>query len=128
MCPPQVLQVPDLAYSQPWEIVPQVFLRALPAPGHTEGSSLFLAEFACQWIPEQGEELSFPSGPLAFCGDVIFAGSVGRSDLPGGDSEVMTESLRIITKVVHPATRLFPGHGPITTLREEITHNPYFPR
>ena len=77
------------------------------APGHTEGSVVF----------ELDEVL--------FSGDVLFAGSIGRTDLPGGDHGAMVESLR---RVILPAPDdlvVLPGHGPQTTIGQEKATNPY---
>ena len=77
------------------------------APGHTEGSVVF--------------ELD----EVMFSGDVLFAGSIGRTDLPGGDHAAMIESLR---RVILPASDhlvVLPGHGPQTTIAAERAANPY---
>lgn len=82
-------------------------LRVRHAPGHTEGSSVF--------------ELD----DVMFSGDVLFAGSIGRTDLPGGDHERMVESLR---RVILPAADdvvVLPGHGPQTTIGQERATNPF---
>jgi len=83
------------------------------APGHTEGSVLFRTAGT-------GQE-----PPMCLTGDVLFAGSIGRTDLPGGDPQAMTASLR--TKIVTLAdeTVVLPGHGPQTTIARERATNPY---
>lgn len=58
-------------------------------------------------------------------GDVLFAGSVGRTDLPGGDWETLLESLRTLVERYPGDTVVYPGHGPSTTLGAELAHNPY---
>ncbi len=88
-------------------------LRAVPAPGHSPGSSIFLVATP----PTEG--------PVALSGDVIFAGSVGRTDLPGGDEWVMRETLRTLADVLDPATMLLPGHGARTVWRDELSTNPF---
>lgn len=109
----------------------------LPAPGHTEGSALFLLEIPAGDVLETNAELpsvrtGMPqlsvSQPLAFVGDVIFAGSVGRTDLPGGDEEQMRHSLRTLANALNPDTWLLPGHGPATNWRNEQATNPYVKR
>lgn len=85
-------------------------VRALHAPGHTEGSTVYL--------------LDAEDGPVALTGDVLFAGSVGRTDFPGSDPAAMATSLRRLT-TLDPATRVLPGHGPATTVAAELAHNPY---
>ena len=62
---------------------------------------------------------------VLFDGDVVFAGSVGRTDLPGGSTQVLMQSINEKIRPLPPQTRLFPGHGPPTTLAEELRHNPF---
>jgi glyoxylase-like metal-dependent hydrolase (beta-lactamase superfamily II) len=78
-------------------------------PGHCPGNILFY----------------FPSARAAFVGDALFAGSVGRTDLPGGSFEVLKESIQSQIYTLPPVTQIFPGHGPKTTVQEERTSNPY---
>ena len=78
-------------------------------PGHSPGNVLFY----------------FAKSNLAFVGDVIFAGSTGRTDLPGGSFEELERSIRQQVYTLPEDTRLFSGHGPATTVREEKLHNPY---
>lgn len=81
------------------------------APGHTEGSTLYLLDI-------DGE-------PVAFTGDVLFAGTIGRTDLPGGDDAQMATTLAQVVKALEPATVVVPGHGPTTDVRTELARNPY---
>jgi glyoxylase-like metal-dependent hydrolase (beta-lactamase superfamily II) len=62
---------------------------------------------------------------LCFCGDLIFQGSVGRTDLPGGDWETLEKSIRSQIYSLPDETRLLPGHGMETTVGEEKIYNPY---
>ncbi len=62
---------------------------------------------------------------LAFTGDTLFAGSVGRTDLPGGDWATLESSLIRIMDTLSDSTRIFPGHGPETTLEMEKRRNPF---
>ena len=80
------------------------------APGHTEGSVVF--EFT-------DDDLVMISG------DVLFAGSIGRTDLPGGDPEAMQRSLQRVILTAPDAMAVLPGHGPTTTIGEERSSNPY---
>ena len=83
--------------------------HVLHTPGHTPGS-------VC---------LHVPCEQIVFCGDLVFQGSVGRTDLPGGDSAQLRASIRRLCEL--PASsRLWPGHGPDTTLAAELRFNPYF--
>jgi len=83
------------------------------APGHTKGSVLFR-------LPEDGDV-----PPVCLSGDVLFAGSIGRTDLPGGSSEEMMASLRDRILPLADDTLVLPGHGPQTTIGQERATNPY---
>ena len=76
----------------------------LHTPGHTEGS-------VCLYEERLGLMLS---------GDVLFAGSYGRIDLPGGDEQQMVASLTRLASRIPPAVRVLPGHGPETTIAREV--------
>jgi hydroxyacylglutathione hydrolase len=80
-------------------------------PGHTGGSVL---------IRTPGDE-----APLCFSGDVLFAGSIGRTDLPGGDHGAMLASLRDKVLPLADETVVLPGHGPLTTIGRERRSNPF---
>lgn len=88
-----------------------VRLVARHAPGHTEGSTLYLLEV--------GDDR------VAFTGDVLFAGTVGRTDLPGGDPSVMSRTLREVVATLPPRTHVLPGHGPASRMDAELATNPY---
>jgi glyoxylase-like metal-dependent hydrolase (beta-lactamase superfamily II) len=93
----------DLIAEGPLAYLRDVKIQALHTPGHTEGSVCFY----------------LPTNALLFSGDVLFAGNVGRIDLPGGDARQMESSLaRVAT--LPPETRVFPGHGPATTVGDEL--------
>lgn len=79
------------------------------APGHTPGSIL----------------LRFDADGVVVTGDVLFAGSIGRTDLPGGSIEAMARSLREKVAVLDDGMRVLPGHGPTTEIGRERTSNPY---
>jgi len=76
-------------------------------PGHTRGSVTFLL----------GEQL--------FGGDTLFRRSIGRSDLPGGDFEALMTSIQGKLYALPPETIVYPGHGPATTIGEEMRENPF---
>ncbi|MGQ4534611.1 MBL fold metallo-hydrolase [Dermabacteraceae bacterium P13115] len=95
-------------------------IRAISAPGHTEGSTLWLCDFAVCFSGETS--VSVPA--VLFTGDVLFAGSVGRTDLLGGNQETMQESLTVFAEMPINLTVL-PGHGPLTTVGAERQSNPY---
>lgn len=79
------------------------------APGHTPGHVMLVC------AAEQ----------IAFCGDVIFQGSIGRTDLPGGSYETLMASIHSQVLSLPDETRLFSGHGPVTTVGEERVSNPF---
>lgn len=62
---------------------------------------------------------------MVFCGDTVFAGSVGRSDLAGGDGEALASAVRGMLSLLPGDTVLVPGHGPQTTAAHELQTNPY---
>ena len=78
-------------------------------PGHCPGNVLF-------YFKEVG---------AAFVGDALFAGSIGRTDLPGGDFKVLERSIREQIYTLPVETRVFPGHGPATTVETERSTNPF---
>ncbi|GAA4304975.1 MBL fold metallo-hydrolase [Klenkia terrae] len=88
-----------------------VDLTVRHAPGHTQGSVMF--------------SLDLDDSPGLLAGDVLFAGSVGRVDLPGGSWESMLGSLRDVVLPLDDATVVLPGHGPATTIGRERATNPY---
>lgn len=78
-------------------------------PGHsTDGVAYQLAKEKC-----------------LFVGDILFAGSVGRTDFPGGSQEMLLEGIRQKLLPEPPDTRIYSGHGPSSSLGEEILHNPW---
>ena len=83
------------------------------APGHTPGSTVFS-------VSETSD-----TPPLLFSGDLLFAGSIGRTDLPGGDSAAMMTSLATVLPAFSDDTVVLPGHGPTTTMADERRVNPY---
>ncbi len=83
-------------------------------PGHTPGHCIF-------YLP--ASDISSPG--ICFCGDLIFRGSVGRTDLPGGDTDTLIRSIRTQVYTLPDDTRLLPGHGPETTVGYEKLNNPF---
>ena len=78
-------------------------------PGHTPGHVVFYCA----------------SAGVVFCGDVIFGGSIGRTDLPGGNYDTLIDSIRMHLLSLPDETRLLSGHGPETTVGEERRENPF---
>lgn len=93
-------------------------LRVTHAPGHTEGSVLFGLEAVPAGLPEELDR-------TVLTGDVLFAGSIGRTDLPGGDHQAMLRSLREVVLPMSDSTLVLPGHGPATTMSRERSTNPF---
>lgn len=85
-------------------------VRFVSTPGHTPGGICYRVEQAGQ--------------PICFVGDTLFAGSIGRSN-PAGLYQTHLESVRRRVLTLSSDTLLFPGHGPATTVREELLHNPF---
>ena len=100
---------PDILLADQEELrVGSVLLRVVHTPGHSPGGITLVAKGA------------------AFCGDLVFHGSVGRTDLPGGSERVLLDSIRRQIMTLPDDTVLYPGHGPETTVGQEKRHNPFF--
>ena len=69
--------------------------------------------------------LAYYADGALFSGDLVFAGSVGRTDLPGADWDVLVESIRMLADRIPPETVVYSGHGPKTTLGRELARNPF---
>lgn len=82
-------------------------LRFIHTPGHTPGSISVLVD------------------ECVFTGDCLFAGGIGRIDLPGGDWDTLISSVRDRLYPLPPAVKVYPGHGPETTIEKECRENPY---
>jgi hydroxyacylglutathione hydrolase len=89
--------------------------QAIHAPGHTPGSTMF------QTLYQASAEID----SVIFSGDVLFAGSIGRTDLPGGNLADMLKSLRTKVLPLPDTVAVLPGHGPQTTMARERVGNPY---
>jgi len=86
-------------------------LEVLAIPGHSSGHLIYL------WRAHEP--------PIAFVGDVIFAGSIGRTDFPDGNHSALIEGIRKMLFTLPEQTILLPGHGPRTTVGEEKRTNPF---
>lgn len=93
---------------------------ALHAPGHTEGSVMFGLGLVPDGIRDQVDV-----DRTMLTGDVLFAGSIGRTDLPGGDHAAMLRSLRDVVLPLPDTTLVLPGHYHATTMAHERNTNPY---
>jgi glyoxylase-like metal-dependent hydrolase (beta-lactamase superfamily II) len=83
-------------------------ITAIHSPGHTRGSTMFNI-----------------NDELLISGDVLFAGSIGRTDLPSGSHEAMIKTLKTRVLPLSDDLRVLPGHGPETTIKFERKNNPY---
>ncbi len=83
--------------------------EVIHTPGHSPGG-------ICLYNADEG---------ILFSGDTLFAGSVGRSDFPGGDPDLLIDRIKHKLLILPEQTRVYPGHGPVTTLRSEKRHNPF---
>lgn len=86
----------------------KVSLKVLHTPGHSPGG------------------ISLIGDGVAFVGDELFMGSIGRTDLPGGDYETLIDCVRTKLFTLGDETVVYPGHGPLTTIGRERRHNPFF--
>jgi hydroxyacylglutathione hydrolase len=84
-----------------------ISFRTLRVPGHSPA------------------HLAYYTDGCLFSGDVLFAGSVGRTDLPGGDWDTLVASIRTLADEFPPETVIYSGHGPETTLDAELARNPF---
>jgi hydroxyacylglutathione hydrolase len=99
-----------------------IALDVLLLPGHSPAHIAFIADGARD---EDGVLTPDPDRPpLAFSGDVLFRGSIGRTDLPGADHAVMVRSLTQMVRRLDPTTLVLSGHGPVTSMEAEIRTNP----
>ncbi|MFO7572948.1 MAG: MBL fold metallo-hydrolase [Gaiellaceae bacterium] len=99
---------------------PDVLLRG--------GESLEIAEmrFDVHSVPGHSPaHVAYATDGCLFSGDVLFAGSVGRTDLPGADWETLMSSIASLVALLPPETVVYPGHGPTTTLGRELAQNPF---
>ncbi len=107
-------------------------LRADPSPAPTReligGETLQLGKLSLQVIHTPGHS---PGGiclyveDILIVGDTLFAGSIGRTDLPGGDHQLLINGIKEKLLSLPEATRVYPGHGPMTTIGQEKLYNPF---
>ena len=92
------------------------------------GETLELAGIAFEVLSVPGHSpahLAYHADGCLFSGDVLFAGSVGRTDIPGADWDTLIASIRTLVETLPPETVVYPGHGPTTTLGDELARNPF---
>jgi glyoxylase-like metal-dependent hydrolase (beta-lactamase superfamily II) len=116
------------------ENLPDLVPEGVSARSHTadiflqgdETLELAGIEFEVLRVPGHSPaHLAYHADGCLFSGDVLFAGSVGRTDLPGADWETLVESIRMLSERFPPETVVYSGHGPPTTLGAELERNPF---
>jgi hydroxyacylglutathione hydrolase len=119
-----LLESPEERYASPGISVrpyaPDVLLEG--------GETVELAGITFEVLAVPGHSpahLAYHAEGSLFSGDVLFAGSVGRTDLPGADWDTLLGSIRTLVATLPGATVVYPGHGPITTLGDELARNPF---
>ena len=119
----QLLEDPD-AFTPPGVVVrphvPEVLLEG--------GETIEVAGIAFEVVPVPGHSpahVAYHADGRLFSGDVLFAGAVGRTDLPGASWETLLGSIRTLVDTYPPETVVHPGHGPATTLAAELARNPF---
>ena len=120
----QVLERPDDFYAEQG-----VYVRAATPDFRLAGGETIEAaamSFEVVHVPGHSPgHLAYYADGALFSGDVLFAGSVGRTDLPLGDWDALVESIRTLAERFPPETVVYPGHGPETTLGAELSRNPF---
>ena len=101
----------ELVHGNRFEFQDLVF-DVISVPGHTPGGICLYAE-----VPDVGA--------ILFSGDALFAGAIGRSDIPSGDGELLIAGIREKLLTLPPETIVYPGHGPETTIAAEARNNPW---
>lgn len=92
------------------------------------GETLELAGISFEVLSVPGHSpahVAYHADGALFSGDVLFAGSVGRTDIPGADWDTLLDSIRMLVDALPPETVVYPGHGPATTLGDELARNPF---
>jgi hydroxyacylglutathione hydrolase len=118
-----LLEQPEL-FTPPGISVPAVSADVLVRGGeHVDEAGIALAVLS---VPGHSPgHVAYAADGHVFSGDVLFAGSVGRTDFPGSDWETLLGSIRTMLSACEPDTVVCPGHGPTTTLAAELERNPF---
>jgi len=114
-----VPELPDVdAFYEEGQVIAfgEYVARPLHTPGHCPGG-------VCLQVGRKTE-----AGEDLFVGDTLFAGSIGRTDLPGGDYDTLLTSIRNVLLPLGDTARVYPGHGPMTTIGQERRTNPFLVR
>ncbi len=109
------------------EYIPSGYIAPREIKGLSDGDTVGAGELSFQVMSTPGHSpgsVCLHSPGVLFSGDLLFSGSIGRTDFPGGDSRAMRESLRKVGRLPDH-TVVYPGHGPSTTIGKEKESNPY---
>src|ERR671935_876284 len=127
--PVYVSEVESPVLARPADYYPGISIRPYDADVLLAGDeTLELAGISLETVQVPGHSpghLAFYGDECLFSGDVLFAGSVGRTDLPMADWETLVESIRTLMDRFPPQTVVYSGHGPPTTLGAELARNPF---
>jgi hydroxyacylglutathione hydrolase len=127
--PVHMAEAERVALENPQEVLAGVSLRPYTPDVLLQGDeAIELAGITFETLLVPGHSpahLAFHADGCLFSGDVLFAGSVGRTDLPFGDWDTLLESIRTLTERFPPETIIYSGHGPPTTLGDELARNPF---
>ena len=114
---------------------PDIFYPGIPTPAYTGEATLLSGgetvdvagiSFQVRHVPGHSPgHLAYYADGALFSGDVLFSGSVGRTDLPFGDWDTLLESISSLADAYPPETTVYSGHGPATTLGDELARNPF---
>lgn len=124
------LEDPALNGSARWPMVtPPISCRPRDK-SLADGETLYLAGFSIEVLHTPGHSpgsVSFylPEEKILLAGDTLFAGSIGRTDLPGGDYATLMQVIKKRLFTLPDDTQVYPGHGPKTTIRDEKQYNPF---
>lgn len=112
-----------------WGMAPPEAFRVDAAVGQHDATADWAGlHWQVHYIPGHSVDslvYALPSEGVIFAGDVLFEGSIGRSDLPGGSLNQLVRGIRSKLMPYPPATRVYPGHGPATSVGEEELNNPF---
>ncbi len=123
---------PDLtleAAARAWGIEPPAPFKVDEAFGDKLGAAdwggLHWQLYAIPGHAPDGMAYGLADEPCLFAGDILFAGSIGRTDFPGGSHAALVRGIREHLLPLEPATVVYSGHGPATSIQEELLNNPY---